>query len=91
MSKLNVDPAVQQSILAQIGMASNPNQSEEIAICQQIMIAATGNPALVSAIAVKLATETGIPPAAASLALTLGNAGVDIPTRVMQIEQIIKG
>lgn len=38
----------------------------------------------------KLATEQGIPQAAASLALTLTQPGVDIPTRVLQIEQIIK-
>ena len=77
------------SILAQIGLASNPNQSEEMSICSQIMIVA-GNNDLVKALAQKLEIESGIPPAAAALAATLGQPGVDIPGRVLQIETIIK-
>lgn len=77
------------AILASIGLSSNPNQSAELAVCQQLMIVAS-NPGLVAALAMKLATEEGLPPAAAALAATLGQPGVDIPTRVMQIEAIIK-
>lgn len=76
-------------ILASIGLASNPNQTEELTLCSQIMIAA-GNPMLAGALGMKLATEAGIPAAAAAMAVTLGQPGVDIMGRVMQIEQVIK-
>lgn len=78
------------SILASIGLASaaNPNKSAEMALCSQILQFAA-EPQLVTMLAQKLATEQGIPPAAAALSLTLGNVGVDIPTRVIQIETII--
>jgi hypothetical protein len=76
-------------ILSAIGLASNPNQAEELTLCSQIMMAAS-NPTLASALAMKLATEAGIPPTAASLATSLGQPGVDIPGRILQIETIIK-
>lgn len=77
------------NILSSIGLAANPNQSEEVSLCSSILIAAA-NPTLAGALALKLATEAGIPPAAAALAVTIGQPGVDIAGRVLQIEQIIK-
>jgi hypothetical protein len=75
-------------IMASIGLAANPNQAEEQALCSQIMIA-SGDPTLAAALATKLATEAGIPPAAATIAMTLGQPGVDIIGRVAEIEAII--
>ena len=75
--------------LSSLIKSSNPNQSDELAICTQILVA-SGNPALQQALATKLATEVGIPADAAALAMTLGSPGVDIPARVLQIEQLIK-
>jgi hypothetical protein len=81
------------SILAAIGLSSNPNESAELALCQQILTyTAMGavNPALLSTLAEKLATEQGIPADAGALALTLLNPGVNIPQTILQIEQLIK-
>ena len=77
------------SILASIGLGQNPNQSAELALCSSIMVA-SGNPMLVSALTQKLATEQGIPPAAATLAMTLLTPGTNIPQVVLEIETIIK-
>jgi hypothetical protein len=77
------------SILASIGLASNPNQSEEMALCSSIMVA-QGNPMLVSALSTKLATEQGIPAAAATLAMTLAAPGTNIAQVVIEIETIIR-
>jgi hypothetical protein len=77
------------TLLQQVGLATNPNLSAELTLCSQIMQFA-GEPTLVPMLAQKLATEQGIPPSAAALALTLGNPNVDIYTRVMQIEALIK-
>jgi hypothetical protein len=77
------------SILGAIGLSQNPNESAELAICQSILLAAA-NPALVSALAMKLATEQGIPQDAAALAMTLGQPGVNMPQVVLEIEQLIK-
>lgn len=92
LSAAGVSSANMPSALQTIGslINPNPNQSAELAICQQILIFSASQPALVSTLAVKLATEQGIPTDAASLALTLGQPGVDIPTRVSQIEALIK-
>lgn len=89
LSAAGVNSTSMASILASIGLASNPNASEEQMLCSQIIVA-SGNPMLAAALGMKLATEAGIPPAAAMLASTLGNPGVDIAARVMQIEAIIK-
>jgi hypothetical protein len=89
LSSAGVSSTSIPSILSAIGLASNPNEAEELTICSQIMMAAS-NPTLASALAMKLATEAGIPAAAASLATTLAQPGVDIPSRIMQIETIIK-
>jgi hypothetical protein len=77
------------SILASIGLGQNPNESAELALCSSIMVA-QGNPMLVSALTQKLATEQGIPPAAATLAMTLLTPGANIPQIVIEIETIIK-
>ena len=77
------------SILNSIGLASNPNQSEELQLCTQLLMAA-GNPGLVTALQTKLVTEAGIPADAAAIAMTLSNPGVNVPTAVLQIEQLIK-
>lgn len=77
------------SIMGSIGLAMNPNQSEELAICQQIIMY-SANPMLLTNLVTKLMTEQGLPMAAAQLASTLLTPGTDIPTRVIQIEQIIK-
>jgi hypothetical protein len=77
------------TILNSIGLAANPNQSEELQLCTQLLMAA-GNPALVSALQAKLVTEAGIPADAAAIAMTLTQPGINIPTAVLQIEQLIK-
>jgi hypothetical protein len=45
---------------------------------------------LTEALAMKLATEQGIPPSAAALAMTLGQPGVNTAQVVIEIEQLIK-
>ena len=89
LSAAGVSATNMPNILAQIGAASNPNQSEELSLCSSIMVAAA-NPALVSALAMKLATEQGIPPAAAAAALQLATPGIDIDAKVLEIESIIR-
>lgn len=89
LTAAGVSSANLPTILNQIGAVSNPNQSEELAICSQIMIA-SGNPALVQALAIKLATESGIPADAAAVAMTLTAPGADVTSKVLQIEQLIK-
>jgi hypothetical protein len=77
------------SILGAIGLSQNPNESAELSICQSILLGAA-NPALVNALAIKLATEQGIPQDAAQLAMTLGMPGVNAVQVVLEIEQLIK-
>ena len=88
LGALGVTPTNMGAVLSAIGTASNPNKSAEIAICAQLLQFA-GQPAVESELAMRLATEQGIPVQAASLALTLTQPGTDIPTRVLQIEQLI--
>jgi hypothetical protein len=93
LSAAGVSSTSMGSILSAIGLNSNPNESAEIALCQQILTySAMGavNPALVSMLADKLATEQGIPADAGALALTLVTPGVNIPQTILQIEQLIK-
>ena len=90
LTSLGVNQTGQTTILTQLGALLNPNQAQELAISSQILMFASTNPALVAQLGVKLATEQGIPPAAAQLAMTLASPGVDIPARVLQIETIIK-
>jgi hypothetical protein len=90
LSALGISATSMPGILNAIGLSANPNQSEEIALCGQILMASYGSPALVSALALKLATEQGIPASAAALAMTLAQPGADVPSRVLQIEQIIR-
>jgi hypothetical protein len=71
---------------------SNPNESAELKICGQILIY-NSNPILAPLIpkaAESLAQEQGIPVAAAGLAMTLGQPGVNIAATVLQIEEIIR-
>ena len=89
LANAGVSSASIPGILSSIGLASNPNQSEELLLCSQILMS-SANPMLAQALSMKLATEVGLPPAAAALAVSLGQPGVDIATRVLQIEQIIK-
>lgn len=89
LTAAGVTGTAQTPILQQIGALVNPGQSTELAICAQILQFA-GNPAIVNELAIKLATTQGIPPVAASLAMTLTQPGVDIVSRVLQIEQLIK-
>jgi hypothetical protein len=89
MTNLGITGTTASNLLGAIGLASNPNMSTEIAICGQILMFSS-NPAMLEKLEMTLATEQGIPQAAAALALTLANPGVDIPTRILQIEQIIK-
>lgn len=77
------------SILASIGLSQNPNQTAELQLCASIMVA-SGNPMLVAALAQKLATEQGIPPAAATLAMQLLTPGIDIGAKVIEIETVIR-
>jgi hypothetical protein len=77
------------SILASIGLASNPNQSEELALCSQILIVQS-QPQLVAALAQKLETEQGVPAAALPVMLQLTQPGVDVTAKVQQIQTIIR-
>ena len=89
LTAAGVTQAAMPNILQQIGLASNPNQSAEIAICGQLL-QFSNNPAIEQQLVMKLITEQGLPASAAALAMTLIQPGVDIPSRVLQIEQLIK-
>ena len=89
LSSLGITGTTATTILNDIGAASNPNQSEELQLCTQLLMAA-GNPALVAALQMKLVTETGIPADAAAVAMTLTQPGIDVTSKVLQIEQLIK-
>ncbi len=89
LTAAGVTQAAMPNILQQIGLASNPNQSAEIAICGQLL-QFSNNPAIEQQLVMKLITEQGLPASAAALAMTLLQPGVDIPSRVLQIEQLIK-
>jgi hypothetical protein len=92
LSSAGIVGTTKNSILSAFGLAINPNESAELALCSQILLYST-NPAfsgLEAQLEMKLAGQQGIPPAAAALALTLSQTGIDVPTRVSQIEQIIK-
>jgi len=88
LGNLGITGATATSIINSIGNASNPNLNDEISICKQIL-QFNGNPAIVAELSVKLATEVGIPQSAAAVALTLSQPGVDVVTKVMQIETLI--
>lgn len=92
LTNAGVSAANLPTVLSGIGGifgSSNPNKAEELSICGQ-MLTFANNPDVEKTLAMKLATEQGMPAGAASLALTLAQPGVDIPTRVMQIEQLIQ-
>lgn len=89
LSNAGVAAANIPSTLSQIFAVSNPDQSAELQICGSILVAAN-NPTLVSALAMKLETEQGIPAAALAVATQLTTPGVDIAAKVLEIEQIIK-
>jgi hypothetical protein len=89
LTAAGVNGSSQNPILNQIGLLINPNVTQELALCQQLLQFA-GNPQIEAQLAMQLATKQGLPPAAAALALTLTQPGVDVPTRVLQIEQIIR-
>ena len=55
LTSAGVSASTIPNIMAQIGLAANPNQSEEMNICAQIMIVA-GNTDLVKALAQKAAS-----------------------------------
>jgi hypothetical protein len=67
----------------------NQNEKQELQICSQILAMST-DPAVVAELSMKLATEQGIPQAAANLALQLTKPGVDVTQVVLEIEQIIR-
>ena len=89
LSAAGVSSSSMGSILNQIGLSSNPSKSAEIALCGQILTS-MGNPQLTQALAIKLATEQGIPASAAALAMTLGQSGVNVAQTVIEIEQLIQ-
>jgi len=91
LSSAGVSASSMPFILQQVGLAtnSNPNQSAEMTICSQIL-QFSSNPAMVDKLAMTLASEQGIPMDAATLALTLGQPGVDITARIIQIETLIR-
>jgi hypothetical protein len=89
LSNLNITGTTANSILSAVGLASNPNENEELQICAQILMFAN-NPAMVQALATKLATEIGIPQSAAAVAMTLAQPGIDVTAKVLQIETLIK-
>ena len=73
-----------------IGPIKSGDATKEQQLCQQIMMAMR-NPSLVTALSKSNSfTEQGIPMAAATLAMSLGTPGVDIPSRILQIEEIIR-
>lgn len=78
-----------QSLMNAFGNATNPNESDEIALCKEIA-ASVGNQAMVNALEQKLIGEIGLPPAAAAIAVTLANPGVDVTAKVLEMEQIIQ-
>ena len=77
------------TVLNQIGAIANPSETEELALCQQMMLAA-GNAAELQLLVSKLVTEQGLPADAAAVAMTLLTPGVDVTAKVMQIESLIK-
>lgn len=89
LSAAGVSSSSMGSILNQIGLSSNPSKSAEIALCGQILTS-MGNPQLTQALAIKLATEQGIPASAAALAMTLGQPGINVAQTVIEIEQLIQ-
>jgi hypothetical protein len=89
LSAAGVSSGSMSGILNSIGLNSNPDESAEIALCGQILTA-IGNPQLTEALAMKLATEQGIPPSAAALAMTLGQPGTNTAQTVIEIETLIK-
>lgn len=89
LSNLNITGTTANSILSAIGLASNPNENEELQICAQIL-AFANNPAMTATLATKLATEIGIPQSAAAVALTLTQPGIDVAAKVLEIETLIK-
>ena len=62
---------------------------QELALCQQMMLGA-GNAAELQLLVSKLVTEQGLPADAAAVAMTLLTPGVDVTSKVMQIESLIK-
>jgi hypothetical protein len=91
LTAAGVSSTTMPSVLSTIGSLfnSNPNEAAELALCAQILQFAN-QPALISELSVRLATEQGIPADAAALALGLTTPGVDVATRVTQIEQLIR-
>jgi hypothetical protein len=89
LSNLNISGSTAQSILGSIGLASNPNESVELQICQSIMLA-MAQPTLQQALVMKLVTEQGIPQDAATLAMTSSVPGANIPQIMLEVEQLIK-
>lgn len=92
LSNLGITGASASSVLAAIGLSSNPNKSAELALCQQILTySAMGaaNATLLAKLGDQLATEQGIPADAGALALTLANPGVNVSQVVLEIEQLI--
>ena len=77
------------TVLNQIGAIANPSETEELALCQQMMLAAS-NAAELQLLVSKLVTEQGLPADAAAVAMTLLTPGVDVTAKVMQIESLIK-
>ena len=77
------------TVLNQIGAIANPSETEELALCQQMMLGA-GNAAELQLLVSKLVTEQGLPADAAAVAMTLLTPGVDVTSKVMQIESLIK-
>ena len=67
LTAAGVTQAAMPNILQQIGLASNPNQSAEIAICGQLL-QFSNNPAIEQQLVMKLITEQGLPASAAALA-----------------------
>ena len=89
LSQMGVAAASMPTALNQIGALINPGQAEELALCQQMMLA-SNNPQMIQLLVSKLVTEQGIPAAAATVAMQLLTPGVDVVAKVMQIESLIK-
>jgi hypothetical protein len=90
LTNAGVNATTLPSILSSItGMFStNPNKAQELQICN-LLLTFAANPAMEQHEAEILASEVGLPVAAATLAMTLGQPGTNVVQTVLEIEQLI--
>lgn len=89
LTSAGVSATALPGVLSGIGGALNPHKADELAICAQLL-RFEDQPEIESKLAMQLATQQGIPEAAARMALKLTKPGADIDMIVMNIENIIR-